>query len=65
MYESRCSIPTMIDGSLGLPTIEGNCDRGASSADRPAFVKAVPLSITIAYVIVWLFIWLIGVASFY
>jgi hypothetical protein len=51
MYESRCSIPTIIDGSFGLPTTEGNCERGASSAERPALVKAVPASITIDYVI--------------
>jgi hypothetical protein len=54
MYESRCSIPTIIDGSLGLPTTEGNCERGASSAERPALVKAVPASITIDYVIFFL-----------
>ena len=54
MYESRCSIPTIIDGSLGLPTTEGNWERGASSAERPALVRAVPASITIAYAIFFL-----------
>lgn len=45
MYESRCSIPTMIEGNFGLPTIVGNIERGHGSSERPALVKAVPGSI--------------------
>lgn len=41
-------MPTMIDGSFGLPIIVGNCERGASSEARPDFVNLVPRSITTA-----------------
>lgn len=45
MYESRCYMPTMIEGSLGRPTMVGNIERGHGSSERPALVKAVPGSI--------------------
>ena len=48
MYESLCSIPTIIEGSLGLPIIVGIWDLGASYEANPDFVNPVPKSITIA-----------------
>ena len=45
MYESRCSMPTIIEGNLGRPIMVGNIERGHGSSERPALVRAVPGSI--------------------
>jgi len=46
--ETFASIPTMISGSLGLPTIEGKYVLGASSPAIPALIIPEPLSMTTA-----------------
>jgi hypothetical protein len=46
MYAYFWSIPTIIEGILGLPTMEENLVRGASSPESPALQQPEPLSIT-------------------
>ncbi len=52
----------MMEGSLGLPIIVGNWERGASYEAIPDFVNPVPGSITIAdnyyeFIIFCSFLW--------
>ena len=47
-YLSFWSIPTMMPGILGLPTIEGNTARGASSPAKSALHMPLTLSTTSA-----------------